>query len=167
MLKYQCLLCGDFYRKKLINGKLYDDHDYYNFQIEVPIPINYSTKKEAEGCHCSLRFEVEDGHVVLRIYSDWEQGIDKNGSWHEHISGNVIETIRWEEYWKYKTSRSKVISKNMHGFLDAQTDYIPDATPWDELFDINNQPKDWCNTVELLSYSINIFDVKEPSNVTV
>lgn len=161
MLKYRHLFSGDFYRKKLVDGKLYDDHDYYNFQIEVPIPINYDTKEEAKGCPGSLRFEVEDGHVVLRIYSNWQQGLDKNGQWYEHVDGNVIDTIRWEEYWKYKIARSKVVSNDMGGFIDAWEDYVPDATPWDELFDIKNQPEGWCNTVESLAYNIEILEIEE------
>lgn len=158
MLKYRHLFSGDFYRTKLVDGKLYDDHDYYNFQIDVQIPINYDTKEEAAHCPCSLRFEVEDGHVVLRIYSKWQQGLDKDGNWFEHVDGEVIETIRWEEFWKYKTSRSKAISRDMGCFIDAWKDYLPDATPWDELFDIKNQPAGWRNTVESQSYCVDILD---------
>lgn len=160
MFKYRHVFCGDFYRKKLVNGRLYDDHDYYNFQIEIEIPVDYDTKEEAIACPCSLRFEVEDGHVVLRIYSDWKQGLDKNNKWFEHVDGHVIDTIRWNEYWRYKISRSKVFSKDMGGFVDACLDYIPDATPWDELFDIENQPDGWVNTVESLAYCINIVEVE-------
>jgi hypothetical protein len=149
MIKYRCLFLGDFYRNRLIDGKLYDDHNFYNFQIEVIIPIDYDTEEEATHCPCSLRFELDDdGHAVLRIYSDWKQGIDKNGEWFEHVDGNIIDTIKWEEHWKYKISKSKVISKNMKLVCDGLTDYVPDATPWDELFDIENQPKGWVNTVE-------------------
>lgn len=161
MIKYRYLFCGDFYRKKMIDGKLYDDLDYYNFQIEVSIPIDYDTKDEAIHCPCSLRFELEDGHVVLRIYSNWHQGLNENGEWNEHVDGNVIETIKWEEHWKYKTSRSKVISKDMSSFIDAATDYIPDATPWDELFDIKNQPEGWRNTIESQAYCIQIIDTEQ------
>ena len=161
MLKYKHLFFGDFYRKKLVNGKLYDDHDYYNFQIEVPVPVIYDTEEEAIHCPCSLRFEIEGGHAVLRIYSKWQQGLDKNGNWFEHVDGEVIETIKWEEHWKYKISRSKVPSKDMGGFIDANKDYLPDATPWDELFDIKHQPREWRNTVESLAYSIDILDITE------
>lgn len=158
MFKYRYVFSGDFYRKKLIDGKLSDDHDYYNFQIDVQIPIDYKTREEAAGCSCSLRFEVEDGHVVLRIYSNWQQGLDKNGKWYEHVNGNIIDTIRWEEYWKYKISRSKVVAKDMGCFIDACKDYLPNATPWDELFDIKNQPEGWTSTVEPLAYYIDILD---------
>lgn len=157
---YRHAFIGDFYRKRIVDGKLYDDHDYYNFQIEVQIPINYDTKEAAISCPCSLRFEKEDGHAVLRIYSEWQQGFDKNGKWLEHVDGNVIETIRWEEHWKYKISRSKVIAKEMGGYIDGNTDYLPDATPWDELFDIKNQLEGWRNTVESLAYCINILDLE-------
>lgn len=155
MLKYRHLFLGDFYKTKIVNGKLYDDHDFYNFQIEVPIPINYSTEEEAVRCPCSLRFEIENGHVVLRIYSGWKQGLDENGKWFERVEGNVVDTIKWEEYWKYKMSRSKVVSKNMGLFRD-DADYLPDATPWDELFDVKSLPRGWRNTVEGLAYGIHI-----------
>ena len=160
MLKYRYLFSGDFYRKKLVDGKLCDDHDYYNFQIEVLIPIDYDTEDDAKKCQCSLRFEVEDGLVVLRVYSSWHQGIDeRSGKWVEYVDGDVIETIKWEEHWKYKISRSKVLPKDMGCFIDGCRDYVPDATPWDELFDIDNQPEGWCNTVESLAYSIDILNI--------
>lgn len=161
LYKYRYVFSGDFYRKKLENGKLYDDHDYYNFQIDVQIPIDYDTKEEAAACPCSLRFEVEDGHVVLRVYSDWQQGFDKNHNWHEGVDGAVVATIHWKEYLRYKTSRSKVISKKMGCFIDAGEDYIPDATPWDELFDIKKQPEGWQCTVEPQAYSIDILEFEE------
>lgn len=164
MFKYNYVFCGDFLRTKLVDGNLCEDHDYYNFQIDVPIPIYYDTKDEAKRCPCSLKFEVEDGHVVLRIYSNWEQGVNKNGNWYEHVSGNIIDTIKWEEYWKYKMIRSKVTSKDMRLYVDATMDYVPDATPWDELFDIDKQPQGWCNTVESLAYSIDILDAEETNN---
>ncbi len=161
MLKYRYLFYGDFYRKIMRDGKLYDDLDYYNFQIEVPIPIDYNTKDEAIHCPCSLRFETENGHVVLKIYSNWHQGLDEKGTWNEHVEGVVIETIKWEEHWKYKISKSRVIAKDMGAFIDASADYIPDATPWDELFDIKNQPDGWKNTVESQAYSISIFEIEQ------
>lgn len=67
MLKYRHIFCGDFHRKKFVDGKLFDDIDYYNFQIEVQIPINYDTKEEAIHCPCSLRFEIEDGCVIQQL----------------------------------------------------------------------------------------------------
>lgn len=157
MIKYKYLFCGDFYRKRLIDGKLCDDYNFYNFQIEVLIPINYDTEDEAARCSCSLRFELDEyGHVVLRIYNNWMQGVNKNGEWFERVDGNIIDTIKWEEHWKYKMSKSRVVSKDMEPIVDSLADYVPDATPWDELFDIQNQPSKWTNTVESLAYSISI-----------
>ena len=104
-----------------------------------------------------MRFELDEyGHVVLRIYNNWMQGVNKNGEWFERVDGNIIDTIKWEEHWKYKMSRSRVASKDMEPVIDSYTDYVPDATPWDELFDIQNQPAKWTNTVESLAYSINM-----------
>lgn len=161
MLKYRHSFFGDFFRKKLVDGKLHDDWDYYQFQIDVTIPIDFDTKEEAINYPCSLRFEIEDGHVVLKIYSDWKQGLDENGNWFEHVDGRVIETIKWEEHWKYKISRCKVLAKDMGCCLDTYEDFLPDATPWDELFDIKNQPNGWKCTVESLAYGIVIVETEE------
>lgn len=165
MLKYRYVFCGDFYRKKIINKKLQDDHDYYNFNIEVSIPINYNNKKDAIKCPCSLRFEKnKEGHVVLNIYRRYTEIKEYSHSWLQGMNTlysekeEIIETIKWEEYWKYKISRSKKISKDMNTLIKSKEDYVPDATPWDELFDIKNQPKDWSNKIESLSYRIDIIE---------
>lgn len=78
--------------------------------------------------------------------------MDKNGKWCETVCGKVIETIHWNEWWKYRCSKSN---------SDACKDYEPDATPWNELFEINNFPKGWRNTVESLAYSIQIIEEEE------
>lgn len=158
-MKYRYVFCGDFHRTRIVDGKLHDDLDHCNFQIEVQIPIDYDTEEEALNCPCSLRFEVERGHVVLRIYSNWQYGIGENGKWFEHVDGSVIETIRWEEHWRYKASRSKVISRKMGVIISPCYDYIPDATPWDILFGIDNLPEEWGVTVEPMEYRIDVLDV--------
>lgn len=165
MLKYRYVFCGDFYRKKILMGKLQDDLDYYNFNIEVEIPINFNTQKDAIKNIIKLRFERnEEGNVVLNIYERyteiryysilWGQGLNTSCTEKEKI----IETIKWEEYWKYKISRNKKIAKDMSVFTKSKEDYVPEATPWDELFDIKNQPEDWKNTIESSSYKINIIE---------
>lgn len=95
------------------------------------------------------------------LYSNWQQGFDKSEKWFEHVDGSIVDTIKWEEWWRYKTSKSKVISNEMGDYVNATTDYLPDATPWDELFDIKNQPEGWQNTVESQAYFIDILDIEE------
>ena len=77
---------ADFYRQKLVGNKLCDDCSGPNYMIEVPIPIDYETEDDAISCAVSLRFEEENGHVVLRIYERGESGTDSNGHWLEHVS---------------------------------------------------------------------------------
>lgn len=125
---------------------------------ELPL-AHGEREEEALNCPCSLRFEIERGHVVLRIYSNWQYGIGENGKWFEHVDGSVIETIRWEEHWRYKASRSKVVSRKMGVIISPCYDYIPDATPWDILFGIDNLPEEWGVTVEPLEYRIDVLDV--------
>lgn len=178
---YKYILNGDFYGKYMVKGTYPESQEDYNFSIDVEIPINYATKEEAEKCDCSLRFEKRNGHIVLCIYSGWEQGVNKEGKWFEHVSGKVIDTIRWREHWKYKTTRSivpaPILGHNIDdcdwlseefkkeareilkgAFIDSNSDYLPDATDWDELFQANDKPEGWSCTVEVLAYRIVAYD---------
>jgi hypothetical protein len=124
----------------------------YNYQIEVPMPLRYHTVKEAEGNKCSLQFCKQDGHIVLAIYSDWDQGM-KDGKWYEHVAGEVLDVIHWEDWSRFKISKCK--TSGSQDVSDPISNYIPDATNWDTLFDVENRPDNWTCTVEGLAYSIN------------
>lgn len=132
--------CGDFWA----NSK--------NYQIEVAMPTKYKTVKEAKGDKSSLRFEKRDNHIVLVVYSSWEQGF-VNGKWHESVAGEVLDIIKWEHWYKYKISVAKdnVFQKVI---IDGMSDFVPDATPWDELFSVESLDDNWCCTVESLAYFI-------------
>ena len=89
--------------------------------VDVQIPIDYDSKEAAQKNHASCRFELENGHVVLKIYSDWHQGLDcempqkladenlksledykkrdawVQEHWHEGCCGKVIKIIHDNE----------------------------------------------------------------------
>lgn len=158
--RHNCI--ADFYRQKLVGNKLCDDLSGPNYMIEVPIPIDYETEDDAIHCAASLRFEEEDGHVVLRIYESWEYGTDSNGHWFEHVSGNVIETIHWEDIYKYRhASKSRLPAKEMPICIDSNIDYIPDATPWDVIFEETFKLPGFRCTLECLAYCIELVERTE------
>ena len=153
---------ADFYRQKLVGNKLCDDCSGPNYMIEVPIPIDYETEDDAISCAVSLRFEAENGHVVLRIYERRESGTDSNGHCLEHASGNVIETIHWEDIYKYRhASKSKLPAKEMPIWIDTNIDYIPDATPWDAIFEETFKLPDFRCTLKCLAYRIELVERTE------
>ena len=91
------------------------------YNAAVQIPIDYGSYDAAEKNNASCRFEIEEGHIVLNIYSDWYQGTDEElpaelndeklksketqkrrclwfgKHWHEGCCGNVIATFHDNE----------------------------------------------------------------------
>lgn len=122
-----------------------------NYQIEVPMPTKYKTITEAKADNSSLRFEKHDEHIVLVVYSNWEQGMIQ-GKWHEHVAGEVLDIIKWEDWYRYKISMAK--EKGIEDIGDSDSSYVPSAINWDELFDIKNLKDNWSCTVESIAYSI-------------
>ncbi|WP_321994617.1 hypothetical protein [Clostridium butyricum] len=122
-----------------------------NYQIEVGMPTKYKTIEEAKGDNSSLRFEKHDEHIVLVIYSNWKQGMI-SGKWHENVAGEVLDIIKWEDWYRYKISMAK--EQGIEGVGDSDSGYVPSATNWDELFDVKNKEDTWGCTVESLAYSI-------------
>lgn len=122
-----------------------------NYQIEVPIPVKYDTAEKAKTDNSSLRFEKRDGRIVLVIYSDWKQGMN-DGKWYEYVAGNVLDVIYWEEWYKYKISIAK--EEGNDNLYDPNSCYVPSATNWDELFDVENLEDNWSFTVESLAYAV-------------
>lgn len=122
-----------------------------NYQIEVPMPTKYKTANEAKCDKSSLRFEKHDGHIVLVIYSKWEQGMIE-GMWYEHVAGEVLDIIKWEDWHRYKISMAK--GEGTEGVGDYDSGYVPSATNWDELFNVEKREDGWGCTVESLAYSV-------------
>lgn len=123
-----------------------------NFQIEINMPTRHRIIACAKNDSSSAQFEKHNGNVVLVIYSDWEQGM-LNGKWHEGVKGKVLDIIQWEEWYKYQMSQAK--GKGIAGMgNDGVSGYIPCATNWNELFDVNSLSDDWGNSVESLAYRV-------------
>lgn len=122
----------------------------WNYQIEVCLPTNHTTIKSAKYDSSPLRFEKHDGHIVLVIYADFQQGF-VNGKWTEQVVGEVLEIISWENWHRYKMSKAKAEGEIGD---DLTFDYLPCATNWDELFDVNTLPEHSGHMVESLSYGI-------------
>lgn len=139
--KWQYIFTGNFSA---------DNKTYF---IDITMPKKYQTAEEAKKDHCSARFELQDGHVVLVIYSDWYQSEDNDGIWHKGVRGKVLQVIRWEDYCYYKMMALKE-EKEGAGYIDAIKDCIPFAMPWDELFHVDELPEGWNETVENLAYSV-------------
>lgn len=122
-----------------------------NYQIEVPMPTKYKTAEEAKCDSGSLRFEKRDGHIVLVIYSKWEQGMIKD-KWYEHVAGTILDIIKWEDWYRYKMSMAK--EEGADNLYDPNSCYVPSATNWDELFNVESLEDSWVCTVESLAYVV-------------
>lgn len=88
----------------------------WNYNLEVQMPTKYKSIEEARQNKNSCRFEKRDGHVILVIYTGWEQGM-KNGKWYEHIAGEELAVYRWEDWhlWKMtKKRKGSVIDDRCH-----------------------------------------------------
>lgn len=144
---YRYDFTGEFCSHRIKNGQI----ETIEYMIQTVIPIDYSSKEDAIHCSASLRFEMENDHIVLRIYDKWQQGINQKGQWFESVDGNAIETIEWSEWWRYH-----ICYHNMDE-LDSD-DFYPDATPWDEIFALADKKEGWHCTVSPLAYSIEIYE---------
>jgi len=123
----------------------------WNYNLEVQMPVKYGTIEAAKQDKSSCRFEKRDGHVVLVIYSGWEQGM-KDGKWYEHVAGEELAVYRWEDWHLWKMTNAK--EKELSGMIDAIQDYLPYAENWDVLFGVDELPEGWGLTPESLAYRI-------------
>lgn len=109
--------------------------------FEMIFPHTYSSYEEAEKNNFRLSAQMEkqdDGEVVIVLYED----------------KSPVETIHWDEWWKYKCNRIKEERKDL-GFVDAKTDYEPYSAKFEEIFcDYcgNNDRKVW--SMQFLAYWI-------------
>lgn len=101
--------------------------DYSNkgsIGFDILFPHTYSSYEEAEKNNFRLSAQMEkqdDGEVIIVLYED----------------KSPVETIRWDEWWKYKCYRIKEEQKDS-GFVDAYTDYEPYSAKFEEIF------RDYC-----------------------
>lgn len=88
--------------------------------FEILFPHIYSSREEAErnNDNVSARMEKQpNGEVAIVLYENKSQ----------------VETIRWDEWWKYKCNHIKEKSKDL-GFIDALTDYEPYSAKFEDIF---------------------------------
>lgn len=121
-------------------GGTFEDMGVDGFRIcfEILFPTIYKTKEEAEsnnGNICAY-MEKEKDKVVIKLYG-------------YHI---LVQTIYWDEWWKYKCCRIKNKSKNAIS-VDALTDYEPYSASFEDIFKnyVRNVTKDiW--SMQYLAY---------------
>lgn len=101
-------------------GSFEDYSDKGAVGFEIIFPHIYSSYEEAEKNNFRLSAQMEKtdgGEVVIVLYED----------------KSPIETIRWDEWWKYKCNRIKEERKDL-AFVDANTDYEPYSAKFEEIF---------------------------------
>lgn len=124
-----------------IGGSFEDYSPNGSVGFEIVFPHTYSSYEEAEKNNFRLSAQMEkrdDGEVVIVLYED----------------KSPVETIHWDEWWKYKCNRIKEERKDF-GFVDANTDYEPYSAKFEEIFcDYcrNNDRKVW--SMQFLAYWI-------------
>lgn len=92
-----------------------------SFAFEILFPMIYDTKEEIlNGEHDAISAAMEkqsDGEVVINLYYNWD----------------IIETIRWNEWWKYKCSRMRDESKG-ELIADARDDFEPCCIKFEDIY---------------------------------
>jgi len=107
-----------------IGGTFDDSSVNGSIGFEILFPHIYSSYEEAEINERTISAKMikqPDGEVVINLYENDVQ----------------VETIRWDEWWKYKCNHIKSESKGS-GFVDAHTDYEPYSAKFEEIF------RDYC-----------------------
>ena len=103
-----------------IGGSFEDYSVNGSIGFEIVFPHTYSSYKKAVKNNFRLSAQMEkqdDGEVVIVLYED----------------KSPVETIHWDEWWKYKCNRIKEERKDL-GFVDANTDYEPCSAKFEEIF---------------------------------
>ena len=132
MKKYRYCYAGSFDCKKT------------KFFCSIPIPVDYESKEDVKSePSYTLQFEVEDEHIVLKIYSE-----DK-----------VVSTIRCNEQEKYSVSMFKVYPTGEY-LLAGDKEFpeydveIKRGLDWDKLFDIKTLTSEWKSVIHREAYDI-------------
>lgn len=89
--------------------------------FEILFPYTYSSYEEADKNNYRLSAMMkkqDDDEVVIVLYED----------------KIPVETIHWDEWWKYKCNHIKKESKDSDS-VDANTDYEPFSEKFEKIFD--------------------------------
>ena len=112
----------------------------YHFEFSISKP--FDSLEEAKADKSVARFEIYDGHVIVFVYSGWSQDAADSDAWFECTTGDVVDIIEWDQWWKYRLTKSRP-DVQYKDSLDPQYDYIPCTENWDELFGAESLSPDW------------------------
>ena len=104
-----------------VGGSFEDYCEDGSVGFEILFPHIYSSYEEADKNDYRLSAMMkkkDDGEVVIILYED----------------KIPVETIHWDEWWKYKCNHIKEESKDS-GFVNANTDYEPYSEKFEKIFD--------------------------------
>lgn len=121
-------------------GGSFDDYGVNgSIGFEILFPHVYNSYEEAEKNNYRQSAQMQklnNGEVVIVLCED-----------------NIpVDTIYWDEWWKYKCNRIKEERKDS-GFVDANIDYEPCSAKFEEIFQDycgNNERKVW--SMQYLAY---------------
>lgn len=111
-----------------IGGSFEDFGTNGDIGFEILFPHIYTSREEAQHNTYRISAQMEklsDEEVVIVLYEDKVP----------------VETIRWDEWQKYKCNHIKEESKNL-GFVDACTDYEPYSAKFEDIF------HDYCGNID-------------------
>lgn len=116
-------------------GGSFDDYGVNgSIGFEILFPHIYSSYEEAEKNNYRQSAQMQklnNGEVVIVLCED-----------------NIpVDTIHWDEWWKYKCNRIKEERKDS-GFVDANIDYEPCSAKFEEIF------QDYCGNKEYKAWSM-------------
>lgn len=99
---------------------LWNEDTWVSF--DIVFPSIYHTQEAAESAASgdikAVMKRCASGEVVIQLYE----------------SGSAVETIRWDEWWKYRCYRSKESSMGKE-MLDSRTDFEPCSERFETVFD--------------------------------
>ena len=117
-----------------IGGSFEDYSDNGDIGFEILFPHVYASYEEAQYNNYRLSAQMEkqsNGEVIIVLYEDKVP----------------VETIRWDEWQKYKCNHIKEESKNS-SFTDALTDYEPYSAKIEDIF------RDYCDNQDRKVWSL-------------
>jgi len=127
------------YSHQVIGGFWFNDVNYH-FEFSISKP--FDSLEEARADKCVARFEIYNGHVIVFIYTGWRDDAVDSNIWYECTTGEVVEIIEWEQWWKYRLTQRRAEAYYKQT-LDPQLDYIPCSMNWDDLFQVETLAPDW------------------------
>ena len=106
-----------------VGGQFIDEwHDGRDIGFDILFPFVYDTERDAEDFGAfqtsAVMEKCETGEVVIHLY-EFEK---------------LVDTIRWEEWWKYRCYRLKEDCKDKM-WLAGNRDFEPFAERFETIFD--------------------------------